>query len=139
MGTRSLTMFFEEGDKEPFVVMYRQYDGYLDGHGQELLDFLEPRKLINGISGQNSSEAANGMGCLAAQAVGYFKKGEIGGIYLHKYRKNDREDYTYEVHPGKSGSYKIVVRSWDKEIFRGSLDKFAKFIENDGKHEDDDE
>ena len=34
MGTRSLT-FVYEGDK-PFVNMYRQFDGYPSGHGQEL-------------------------------------------------------------------------------------------------------
>ena len=38
MGTRSLTFVYE--DNKPIVNMYRQFDGYPEGHGQELADFL---------------------------------------------------------------------------------------------------
>lgn len=133
MGTRSLTMFYNEKEKEPFVVMYRQFDGYPGGHGRELAEFLSERRLINGIGPRdNSSNAANGMGCLAAQCVTAFKGGEIGNIYLHKYREGDHEDYTYEVHPRGDG-YKIVVKSWDETIFSGNEQKFLNFtMKEDG-------
>jgi hypothetical protein len=121
-------MFFEENEKTPFVVMYRQYDGYLDGHGQELVDFLQPRKLINGIERETSAKAANGMGCLAAQAVSYFKGDKIGDIYLHGYDPKYYEDYTYEVRPGKKGGYDVRVLEWNKEIFSGTVDQLDKFI-----------
>jgi hypothetical protein len=38
MGTRSLTFVYEEN--KPVVNMYRQYDGYIEGHGRELAEFL---------------------------------------------------------------------------------------------------
>jgi hypothetical protein len=50
MGTRSLTYVYG-GDREtkPLVCMYRQFDGYPSGHGQELIDFLKPIRLVNGL------------------------------------------------------------------------------------------
>ena len=49
MGTRSLTKIIktwetEKGEKGggPMTCMYRQYDGHIDSHGQELAEFLEP-------------------------------------------------------------------------------------------------
>ena len=47
MGTRSLTYVYDV--KTPVVCMYRQYDGYPSGHGQELAEFLFDGKLVNGI------------------------------------------------------------------------------------------
>ena len=35
MGTRNLTIIKNEEGQE-ILVMYRQYDGFFDGHGQEL-------------------------------------------------------------------------------------------------------
>lgn len=40
MGTRSLTVFIDEHNDKEIVVMYRQMDGYPEGHGQDLVDFL---------------------------------------------------------------------------------------------------
>ena len=52
MGTRSLT-FVYDGD-EPIVNMYRQFDGYPEGHGQELAEFLCSGKLVEGYSARRS-------------------------------------------------------------------------------------
>ena len=46
MGTRSTTAIRDENGKT-LVTIYRQYDGYPTGHGQELADFLKARTLIN--------------------------------------------------------------------------------------------
>lgn len=54
--------------------MYRQYDGYPSGHGQELADYLKTFRITNGISG-DPINTANGMACLAAQIVAHFKGG----------------------------------------------------------------
>ena len=79
MGTRCLT-FVYDGDKA-VINMYRQFDGYPSGHGQELAEFLMPFKVINGIgSGQDvPGKFANGMGCLAAQMIAHFKN-SVGGF-----------------------------------------------------------
>ena len=47
MGTRSLTYVYD--GQTPIMCMYRQYDGYLSGHGQELANFLNELTLGNGI------------------------------------------------------------------------------------------
>lgn len=112
MGTRSLTVFLDESDKE-IVVMYRQMDGYPKVHGQELADFLKGMALTNGYSladvGKNN--VANGACCLVAQAIMHFKAkvnqhmkkdypnpGSIGGIYLYPAGTRDAgEEWIYTV------------------------------------------
>lgn len=74
MGTRCLTVFMDA--EEEICNMYRQMDGYPDGHGQELADFLSGFKVCNGINMADERvvlKLANGMGCLAAQTVAFFK------------------------------------------------------------------
>ena len=108
MGTRSLTRFIEtytdtnEKTKRKkvvtneIVVMYRQYDGYPEGHGLQLAEFLADGKMVNGI-GLNDTKVFNGMGCLAAQVVAHFKEG-AGGFYLHKAGTKDCwEEYDYHI------------------------------------------
>ncbi len=96
MGTRSTVTFFSEhGSKEPVLSVYQQFDGYIDGVGYDLANFLKDKKVINGISTQTMEGGfANGMGCLAAQYVAS-QKTEIGGFYLTV--KDHSEDYDYEV------------------------------------------
>ena len=47
MGTRSLTRVFEKWEdtkgkekRQAIMCMYRQYDGYISGHGHELAQFI---------------------------------------------------------------------------------------------------
>ena len=40
MGTSSLTYIYDS-EGEIIIIMYRQYDGYLSGHGSDLADFLK--------------------------------------------------------------------------------------------------
>jgi len=102
MGTRSLTTFIEtykdesgKQKKEEIVTMYRQYDGYPEGHGLDLAQFLAQGKLVNGIT-LNDTIVFNGMGCLTAQVVAHFKDG-AGGIYLQRANRNSGECYRYHV------------------------------------------
>jgi hypothetical protein len=110
MGTRSLTHFIERHTEQPkdkrykpivkdteVVVMYRQYDGYPSGHGMELAEFLAKGRLVNGINPTITDLVFNGVGCLSAQVVAYFKEG-AGGIYLHRAGTKDCwQDYDYYV------------------------------------------
>ena len=52
MGTRSLTIVKESIDTscEDIIVMYKQFDGYPEGMGVKLANFLKGYKIINGIS-----------------------------------------------------------------------------------------
>lgn len=129
MGTRSLTFVYE--DNKAIINMYRQYDGYPEGHGQELAEFLgEFAAITNGIRVGETRKTANGMGCLAAQLVANFKT-EVGGFYLYPTSAKDcGQDYEYHVYQDK-----IVVKDYDgKQLFKGDWVDFADFCH--GVYED---
>ena len=120
MGTRSLT-FVYEGD-QPIINMYRQFDGYVSGHGKELADFLLFDEITNGIPVGDKRRIANGMGCLAAQLVAHFKK-EAGGFYLYPVGEtNCGQEYEYHIYENK-----IVVIEGDNTIFDGTWPDFIRF------------
>jgi hypothetical protein len=84
MGTRATTKFYHkdnEGIKHYVGGIYRQYDGYVGGHGTELKDFLKGKKIINGIQEQTLDNAFNGIACMGAAVIAHLKE-EIGKIYL---------------------------------------------------------
>ena len=94
MGTRSLTVFLDDNHEE-IAVMYRQFDGYLSGHGKDLADFLKGKTLVNGIG--SSRKVFNGMNCLAASVIAHFKK-EPGYFYLYPAGTRDMdEEYVYVI------------------------------------------
>ena len=92
MSTRSKTTVFDE-QNEPILSFYRQCDGYYEGVGKDLQDFLSEMVIVNGI-GNPPAKAANGMSCLAAQLVAHFKTG-IGSVYICPH--DDEQEYNYEV------------------------------------------
>lgn len=105
MSTRSLTSVIEkynhEGKsrKQVLMTMYRQSDGYLEGMGSDLAEFLDGSKVVNGIGVGETNEKPvfNGAGCLAAQLVAHFKQG-AGGYYIVKAGSiNHGEEYRYEI------------------------------------------
>jgi hypothetical protein len=123
MGTRSLTFVYE--GEMPIVNMYRQFDGYPTGHGQELADFLLSGELVNGYS-EKQSVQFNGMGCLAAQMIAYFKN-TVGGFYIHSVDSTDCwQEYEYHVYEDK-----VVVKNPTEVIFSGTWDEFHSFCYED--------
>jgi hypothetical protein len=106
--------------------MYRQYDGYLEGHGQELAEFLVQFSLVNGLgNGNPEGRVANGLGCLAAQMVAEFKT-EAGGIYLMA--MNQTEEYNYEITLGQSGLNIKVTKYSDEVVFNGSPEDLLRVV-----------
>lgn len=96
MGTRSLTVIRNDRKKE-ICVLYRQYDGYLEGHGKDLAEFLNGFTVVNGFNDKTPERAANGNECLAGQIIAHFKEG-IGHFYLYPaYQRNCDEEYIYYV------------------------------------------
>ena len=123
MGTRSLTFVYE--GEMPIINMYRQFDGYPTGHGQELADFLLSGELVNGYS-EKQSVQFNGMGCLAAQMIAYFKN-TVGGFYIHSVDSTDCwQEYEYHVYEDK-----VVVKNPTEVIFSGTWDEFHSFCYED--------
>lgn len=110
MGTRSVTIVKDEDNKE-LVRIYRQYDGYPDGHGVELAKLCD-RMLTNGIScgSKEPYVTSNGMRELAAQLVCWLKNDSpMGNIYLEPPRGKicDWAEYVYTVR-GKEGQKPII-------------------------------
>ena len=111
MGTRSLTrviprqkgLSYDECHKhvdKSSINMYRQYDGYPQGHGLELAEFLSDFTIVNGLGADSyRGKIANGSSCLAAQLVQHFKDGP-GNVYLETLDDGDYwEEYIYTLFP----------------------------------------
>ena len=146
MSTRSVITFYRK--ETPYVSVYQQSDGYPDGVGKELCDWLYDKILINGISStiKDTSKYANGVGCLAAQFIRDFKDG-VGYLYVTPidYDK-DWIDFNYSVIIDddvnlptggvpirKIAKIKISLFENTDTIFEGGIDEFYSFIEHHGK------
>jgi len=128
MGTRSLTHFVEEG--KTLATMYRQYDGYLAGHGSDLAQFLKDFTIVNGYSG-DTTHLANGMGCLTAQLIAHFKQ-DCGNIYIYPPDTKDCwEEYTYFVYIKENKLHiKVNDTYYNRIIFDGLPTELLTKIEN---------
>jgi len=139
MGTRSLTKVIqtwkdESGKKHtrPITTMYRQYDGYMSGHGVELAQWLGRYTLVNGMRIDKEKAIFNGMDCLAAQMFAYFKT-EAGGIYcMHPDAEDCWEEFIYEISEGKDRQIFITVYEIyndSKMVFHGTPEELLTKIE----------
>ena len=137
MGTRSLTKVIEtykdtkgKTKKDKIICMYRQYDGYLKGHGEELANFLSDFTIVNGYGVDKKERIANGMGCLSAQLVSHFKDG-VGNIYLYSPDTKDVwEDYTYLIEGNDKDQLKVKVMDFEKKkIFEGTPTELLTHID----------
>jgi len=133
MGTRSNTVVYDEyngnGSSVQILNLYRQHDGYVEGHGAELLKFLEPMTIVNGIT-TGLTNIANGSGCLAAQLVSHFKK-KVGDFYIMAPLGEENEnDFTYKIYVSGGPQY-ITMEVWEYEdlIFSGNVSEFKEFVE----------
>ena len=146
MGTRSKTSFIKKrgGKLEHLVSVYQQYDGYIEGVGYDIANFILDKQICNGISlGRDTSKLANGFGCLIAQFIREFKK-EVGGLYITT--EDDIQEYIYnvifdedlyfsnsfDVELPTDRYFEIKVYDWnDETIFEGTLKELLDFKEND--------
>jgi hypothetical protein len=138
MSTRSLTHIYDDG--KILLTFYRQSDGYPEGHGKDLSEFLTGFQIVNGLSG-DKGKIANGMGCLAAQIIKHFKECP-GGIYIYPLGSSDcGEKYVYSVKISAEkpiGDPKwsrtahevemICAEAGGPELFKGNPSAFAAFL-----------
>lgn len=137
MGTRSITRIQDEHGS--YATIYMQYDGYPEGLGAELADFLAPFTVVNGFGiGAEMGSTANGAGCLAAQLVAHFKTG-VGNVYLAPKGSADiGEEYFYDI-LYKDGELRISVFEVPYEgnnelMFKGSPTEMQEWIKALGSH-----
>jgi hypothetical protein len=160
MGTRSLTIFqdhkrvkneetgkYEENGVEDIVVLYRQFDGYFEGMGKDIAEFLSEGKLVNGFSFGTKEKQFNGMGDLAQRLVASFGT-EVGNFYLEKADTRDcGEEFRYYIYPTKDGIRVKVEEgamtafgcagpeeAWE-ETFDGTIEEFCNMIHKKVKEE----
>ena len=144
MSTRSTIRFRNDGDS-PVCCVYKHFDGYIEGLGHSLAEWLKGMTLINGINNkeQEGHDYANGIGCLAAKWIAD-NKTETGDIYMCD--SDAQEEYNYDVILkrqnmrvlsvyGTKADDCIVVTVRDRKgnlIFSGSPSELLEFEENDG-------
>jgi hypothetical protein len=137
MGTRSTTLFVTKCRNtekiQKLCKIYCHLDGYPDGYGLELANFLDTGILVNGIGyREDGKRQFNGMGCLAASVIAELKDGP-GGIYLIPITQGG-EEYNYtviadETATDETRSIIIKVSDEKKKLFEGTpkefIDKFG--------------
>lgn len=152
MGTRSMTYVIDDCDgKTPLISLYRQFDGYPKGMGQDIYNFLANRKVVNGF-GKASKLLSNGMDDLAAQLTTFLKtSNETGNVYLFPLRKLPAKKATFVDYRNKylikyakdcGCEYVYIIRYinntlevqvwgiWDKELlFSGAPQEMASVLD----------
>ena len=113
--------FSEKPDK--FIVsIYHHFDGYPEYLGVTLANYLEDKKIVNGLGGRNAP-VFNGLGCMAASIIAELKD-EPGNVYIE-----DPENpsgwlsYEYVVWGDRYKDIWISIFDEDECIFVGKPDK----------------
>jgi hypothetical protein len=139
MGTRSLTSIRENG--KVLVNIYRQFDGYPEGHGMELARILASRSMTNGIPGDaDHTKLFNGPGCMAAQIIRQLKSEDAGDIYVAAHDDDGGFcDYTYAVDvTSTNGDWSLTyseprlsVKGYGDDLFEGSAQEFIDWVRSE--------
>jgi hypothetical protein len=144
MGTRSTyrvikTWTDEKGNvkKNNILLLYRQMDGYPEGHPLDTAKWLASGRVVNGLSLNEPQLVFNGAGCLAAQLVVEHKDGP-GGAYIHplNYRGKCWENYTYDIIVNEDKTIEFIAyevggmkKPSFKKIFEGTPQQFVEKYE----------
>ncbi len=121
MSTRALIHVKTEGkDSDTLVTIYRQFDGYPTGLGNDIKGVLGGKAVVNGYSDPDNQ--VNGMGCAAAMLIAGLKDG-CGNVYLHPADTSDVwEEYTYTLY-AHAGFLHLTCDA-GCQIYSGKLDDF---------------
>jgi len=109
---------FSEIPKKKLISIYNHWDGYPEGLGVILAEYLEDKKIVNGL-GDREAPVFNGLGCLAASLIAELKDGP-GDIYI-----DDPEnphgwiDYEYYIWGTEHKDIWISIFDGDECIFVG--------------------
>ena len=123
MGTRALVHIKQDGvDSDTIVSLYRQFDGYPSGLGDDIKK-LNVFNIVNGYSLDQSEGFANGMGCFAAQLLSFLKSG-IGNVYVEPLNAYGvGEEFTYRIWKD-DGKVRLSVDYGDDTCYNGLLSDF---------------
>ncbi len=98
MGTRAIISIKEKENDKDYCTIYKQFDGYPEGLGAELLEYVTNKSVVNGFSSEHKfHKAFNGIGDFCASLVAYFKT-DIGDFYIEKSdARNMGEEFIYTI------------------------------------------
>ena len=117
---------FSEEPNKTIVDIYHHWDGYPEGLGVTLADYLNGKKVTNGL-GRDNDNLFNGMGCLAASLVAELKDGP-GDVYIEPRESHGWIDYQYYIWGDTYKDIWISIFDGDECIFVGKpqalLDKY---------------
>ena len=106
MATRASVIFKEKG--QPVFAMYKHYDGYPEGLGEELKSIVSAGRIVNGLGPDRTlGSSFNGYGCMWATIIAKLKD-QPGDVYICKISDvgQQGEDYVYEMNERGEVSYK---------------------------------
>lgn len=148
----------EDMNGEEIAVLYRDRDGCPSDHGRELAEFLSGIRIVSELPERedpadglvqvifepgerfmrNGERIAEGMTCLAAQLVAFFKQ-EVGAVHLFPAgARVEDESYTYHVSGQPDGEVRIRLienspEGESEELFDGTAaDLFAWLDDQEG-------
>ena len=133
MGTRAMIniarreegVSFSEKPDKVMVSIYNHYDGYPEGLGVTLANYLKDKKIVNGL-GKTDYTLFNGLGCLAASLIAELKNGP-GNIYIEDLNKpNTWIDYEYYIWGDNHKDIWVSVFEYGDCIFVGKPDKLIE-------------
>jgi len=125
---------FSEKPEKFMVSIYHHFDGYPEYLGVTLANYLEGKKIVNGL-GENRDTVFNGLGCMAASIIAELKE-EAGNVYIEdpEYPSGSMVSYEYVIWGDR---YKdIWISIFDKSlvdntcIFVGKPDKLQTKYDN---------
>ena len=116
--------FSEKPDK--FIEsIYQHYDGYPEGLGVTLASYLEDKKIVNGLGG-NNEDVFNGLGCLAASLIAELKY-KPGNVYIEDPNNpHGWIDYEYYIWGYDHKDIWISIFDGDICVFVGKPDKLIE-------------
>ena len=130
MGTRATVSIakreegvsFSEKPDKVLVSIYHHFDGYPEYLGVTLANYLEDKKIVNGL-GDRNAPVFNGLGCMAASIIKELKD-EPGNVYIEDpNRPHAWLDYEYYILGDYNKDIWISIFDGDECIFVGKPDK----------------
>ena len=114
---------FSEKPDKVLVSIYHHFDGYPEYLGVTLANYLENKKIVNGLGGDRNAPVFNGLGCMAASIIKELKE-EAGNVYIEDPNKpHVWLDYEYYVWGDYNKDIWISIFDGDECIFVGKPDK----------------
>ena len=117
---------FSEEPNQTIVDIYHHWDGYPEGLGVTLADYLNGMKITNGISNKDDiNYIFNGVGCMAASIIEYLKDGP-GNVYIEPRESHGWIDYQYYIWGDTDKEIWISIFDEGECIFVGKPQQLIK-------------